>query len=379
MRFYTSFLQTIFCLLLLNVCPCWAGLHEEETIQVAVTVLEEMTAVALPQISNSLLSKAYGIAIIPKAIKGGFIVGARHGNGVLMVRDKQNNWQAPVFISLTGGNIGWQIGVQSTDIVLIFTTPKSVQGLLSGTFTIGADAAVAAGPVGRQASAATDACFQAEILSYSKSRGVFVGVSIDGSVIRIDQRANASYYQNPANGPTPTVPKPAALLVEKVSWHTRAPLPDTRAQAAPTATPGNSREADRIRNQLAQNATELYKVLDTQWQAYLSLPAEVLTQTGHPSSTSLTQTLNRFETINSTPRFRALASQPGFQATYGLLKQYFQVTHTANNQLNLPPPPGTSHPPTPGSRLSNTASQAVVGPGLPKKADNLPASVLPRY
>ena len=125
---------TFFVVLMLNISKSSAQL-QEESVQAASIVFDEMMSVALPQIPESLLSEACGIAIIPDVIKGGFIVGARHGKGLLLVRDEQNNWQAPVFISLTGGNIGWQIGVQSTDVVLVFTSRKSVQGLLSGTFT----------------------------------------------------------------------------------------------------------------------------------------------------------------------------------------------------------------------------------------------------
>jgi hypothetical protein len=114
-------------------------------------------------------------------------------NGVLLVRDQNGAWHAPVFIELTGGNVGWQVGVQSTDIALVFKTPQSVSGLLDGKFTIGADAAVAAGPVGRQAGAATDSRLNAEIYSYRDSRGLFAGVALDGSVIKVESDRNAAY------------------------------------------------------------------------------------------------------------------------------------------------------------------------------------------
>ncbi len=106
------------------------------------------------------------MAIFPQVVKGGFIVGARHGRGVAIIRDATGAWQPPVFVTLTGGSVGWQAGLQSSDIILVFKTRKSVDRFLNGKFTLGADVSVAAGPVGRQAAAATDARLQAEILSY---------------------------------------------------------------------------------------------------------------------------------------------------------------------------------------------------------------------
>jgi lipid-binding SYLF domain-containing protein len=103
-----------------------------------------------------------------------------------------------VFITMTGGSFGWQWGVQSTDIVLVFTTPKGVEGINGGKVTLGADASVAAGPVGRQAEAGTDASFKSEVYSYSRSRGVFAGLALDGTAITIDDGANAAFYRKPA-------------------------------------------------------------------------------------------------------------------------------------------------------------------------------------
>ena len=334
---------TFFVVLMLNISKSSAQL-QEESVQAASIVFDEMMSVALPQIPESLLSEACGIAIIPDVIKGGFIVGARHGKGLLLVRDEQNNWQAPVFISLTGGNIGWQIGVQSTDVVLVFTSRKSVQGLLSGTFTIGADAAVAAGPLGRKASASTDARLKSEIFSYSRSRGAFAGVSIDGSVIRIEHLANAAYYQSPGPGQPATVPASALQLIDKVALRTKPPHPlaTTVGHSAPVPPEWTSNEADTIRNQLATIAPELYQRLDAQWKIYLALPAEVFARAGHPSSLSLTQTLQRFDTVQNDHRFKTLANESGFRSTYGLLKQYLRESREANHQLTLPPPPASS-------------------------------------
>jgi lipid-binding SYLF domain-containing protein len=111
------------------------------------------------------------------------------------MRDRNGGWGNPVFISLTGGSVGWQIGVQSTDVVLVFKTKTSLDGFMKGKrLTLGADVAVAAGPVGREAQASTDGSLEAEIFSYSRSRGLFVGASLDGSMIDVDERANGAYY-----------------------------------------------------------------------------------------------------------------------------------------------------------------------------------------
>src|SRR5260370_19260427 len=157
--------------ILAGACP---GAHAEARGQgrllTASQVLEKLRATRDQAIPDRLLERAYGIAVIPDLTKVAFFAGGRRGHGVLVVRDKQGRFTNPVFITMTGGSFGWQWGVQSTDIVLVFTTPKGVEGINGGKVTLGADASVAAGPVGRQAEAATDAAFKAEGYSYSRSR-----------------------------------------------------------------------------------------------------------------------------------------------------------------------------------------------------------------
>jgi lipid-binding SYLF domain-containing protein len=172
--------------------------REEGRLLTASEVLEELQSGRDQVIPDRLLERAYGIAVIPDLTKAAFFVGGRRGHGVLVVRDKQGRFTDPVFVTMTGGSFGWQWGVQSADIVLVFTTPKGVEGINGGKVTLGADASVAAGPVGRQASAATDASFKAEVYSYSRSRGVFAGLALDGTVISIDDEANASFYKKPS-------------------------------------------------------------------------------------------------------------------------------------------------------------------------------------
>jgi lipid-binding SYLF domain-containing protein len=171
--------------------------REQGRLLIASEVLEELRSTRDQVIPDRLLERAYGIAVIPDLTKVAFFAGGRRGHGVLVVRDKQGRFTSPVFITMTGGSFGWQWGVQSTDIVLVFTTPKGIEGINGGKVTLGADASVAAGPVGRQASAATDASLKAEVYSYSRTRGVFAGLALDGSAITMDDSANAAFYKKP--------------------------------------------------------------------------------------------------------------------------------------------------------------------------------------
>src|SRR5499427_4391472 len=174
-----------------------AQAREEGRLLYSGQVLTDIRTARDKGIPDRLLERAYGIAVIPDLTKVAFFAGGRHGHGALVVRDKQGRFSNPVFITMTGGSFGWQWGVQFTDIVLVFTTPKGVEGINGGKVTLGAGASVAAGPVGRDASAATDAGFKAEVYSYSRNKGVFAGISLDGSVITIDDSANAQFYKKP--------------------------------------------------------------------------------------------------------------------------------------------------------------------------------------
>ncbi|MBL0039704.1 MAG: lipid-binding SYLF domain-containing protein [Xanthomonadales bacterium] len=182
-------------LLLLLVAP-WvmAGDKEDERAQNAARVLAEIMAVPDKRVPSHLIEKAEAIAVIPDVVKAGLVIGGRHGRGLISVRSPDGTWSNPSFISITGGSIGFQAGVQSTDVVLVFRSKRGVDQIVNGKFTLGADAAVAAGPVGRNAQASTDAQLKAEIYSYSRSRGLFAGVALDGSVLSIDHDSNQSTY-----------------------------------------------------------------------------------------------------------------------------------------------------------------------------------------
>lgn len=172
-----------------------AQAREEAQLLVATEVLDQQRAQRDDVIPERILQRAYGVAVIPDVTKVAFIFGGRHGNGVLVVRDSKGRFTSPVFVSLTGGSVGWQAGAQSTDIVLVFTTRRGTEGIADGKLTLGAGASVAAGPVGRQGEVA--AGVNAEVFAYSRNRGLFAGVALDGTAITISNKSNAAFYQRP--------------------------------------------------------------------------------------------------------------------------------------------------------------------------------------
>jgi lipid-binding SYLF domain-containing protein len=223
--------------------------REAEIVQKSLTVLTEVQSMPDLQVPDWLLQRAEGIAILPEVIKAGAIVGGRGGNGVLLVRHRDGGWSNPLFIGLGAGSFGWQFGVQAADVVLVFTTRKSIEGITDGKITLGGDASAVAGPVGRSASAATNVTFDAEIYSYSRSKGLFAGVSLEGSVLFIRDNANQRFYGKPGvvasdiiDPATPVGPTPAPELIQEVARITAAPAAAesvaTPAQPAPPpATP----------------------------------------------------------------------------------------------------------------------------------------------
>jgi lipid-binding SYLF domain-containing protein len=315
----------------------------DRTVELSAQVLHDIMNIPLWRIPEKLLADAQGIAIIPDVIKVGFVGGIRRGRGVVMVRDRDGDWGLPQFLILTGGSVGWQAGIQSTDVILVFRTKKSIEGLLNGKFTLGAGAAVAAGPVGRSAEAATDAELKAEILSYSRGRGVFAGVAIDGSVIEIDGQSHQSYYGSPSNVLPAVVPESAMRLLAEV-----ASIAGGRdAQAVPPPAGGNAAgaSAEELRSRLASDAIKLQALLDRRWQEHLALPAEVFSTDKHPSAESLRVTLEKFDRIAADARYRGLQQRSEFQATHEDLRQYAgAIAPPAASPLDLPPPPDDRRP-----------------------------------
>ena len=174
-----------------------AAPRQEATLLSATQVLNELRTAPDQNVPGWLLERAYAVAVVPQVIKVGLIWGGRRGSGAMVVRHPDGSWSNPVFINLTGGSFGFQVGVQSSDVMLVFTSKAGVEGLVGGKVTLGADASVAAGPVGRQTAAATDIGLNAQVYSYSRSKGLFIGVSLDGSAITIDNSSDAAYYGKP--------------------------------------------------------------------------------------------------------------------------------------------------------------------------------------
>ena len=210
---------------LAQVGPFRAG-RDAEIMDSAGEILDSFGNLQLRGIPPAMLKDAQGVAIIPHVIKAGFVIGGRHGRGVVLVRNADGSWGRPLFLSLSGGSVGWQVGVQSTDLVLVFKNRTSLDRILDGKgkLTLGADAAIAAGPLGRQAEAATDGQLKAEIYSYSRSRGLFAGVSLEGAALLMDPRDTDAYYRteaasvvDPRTGAVVPVTPPSVALQMKLT------------------------------------------------------------------------------------------------------------------------------------------------------------------
>lgn len=168
---------------------------ETERLHEAANVLKEFDKMK-ESIPHDLISEYKGIVIIPSMINAGLGIGGKRGKGVAIVKLDDGTWSDPVFVTLTGGSIGPQIGVQAVDLVLVFRHKGALTKVKNGDVTIGGDISAAAGPVGRSTSANTDYEFKAEVYSYSRSRGLFAGISLNGTSLAIDKNANHAYYGN---------------------------------------------------------------------------------------------------------------------------------------------------------------------------------------
>ena len=177
-------------------CLSWAGTARQdatERLDNAATVLHEIMQAPDNGIPEEVLEHAKCVAVVPHMMKGGFIVGAEHGKGVATCRTA-NGWSAPAFITVSGGSFGLQIGIEGVDLVMIIQHEHGMQNLLSSDFKLGADASVAAGPVGRHASAGTSWKLDAEVLTYSRTKGAFAGIALDGASVRQDDDSTRAIY-----------------------------------------------------------------------------------------------------------------------------------------------------------------------------------------
>jgi len=363
--------------------------QETRTMMASTAVFQSFTNFKAQSIPQSMLADAQAIAIIPNVVKGGFVIAGRFGRGVVMVKNPDGNWRAPIFVTFTGGSVGWQAGLQSTDIVLVFKNRKGIETMLSGReFTLGADASVAAGPVGRQTSAGTDIKLNAEVYSYSAARGLFLGVALDGSVLKVDNRADAVYYGNP-----PTLPQSAAQLMALIARDTAAPPagpvdapmgppgppPTTAAPAAgPITLPDTP---NNLRPVLVGAYLHMEPLLDANWKNFLALPPEVAKGTD-PSAEALAQTQAKYDKVAQTASYAPLTQRPEFRSTQDLLTRYVRAVDSARAAARagidgLPPPPvdGFAPPVAPGAAIPGAAIPAP-GPQLQPAIPVQPAAPL---
>ncbi len=221
-----------------------AGERQDARLLTSTQVLNELMAMPEQNIPAWLLERAYAVAVVPGVIKVGLGIGGRRGKGVMVVRHDNGSWSSPIFVNLTGGSFGFQVGVQSTDVVLVFTSRQSIEGIVGGKITLGADASVAAGPVGRQSSAATDIGLTAQVYSYSRASGLFAGVALDGSAMTIDSASNESFYQRPGILASEVIrmdagsaPAPAVQFVSAIQRTASGTATANAAPAPTTASP----------------------------------------------------------------------------------------------------------------------------------------------
>lgn len=230
-----------------------AGQEEDQRARNAVRVLSEIQKIPEQGIPDKLLDEGRAVVVIPDTLKVGLVVGGRRGHGLMSVKSPDGSWSQPVFVKLTGGSIGFQAGIQSSDVVMVFRNDRNLENIVNGKITLGADAGVAAGPVGRNASASTDGQLKAEIWSWSRARGLFAGVALDGAVLQIDDDANVAVYGRAATpraifesrtgAPSDAVVgfrdqlEEATAIARAARGDKPVPAPTTPAPGAPMAAP----------------------------------------------------------------------------------------------------------------------------------------------
>jgi lipid-binding SYLF domain-containing protein len=241
---YTKpFLAVVTALALLVTSSASAATREEKRVADAADVIDQLSRIPEKSIPPSLLSRAYAVAVVPNVVRAAFGLGARRGKGVLVVRQDDNSWSNPAFIALTGGSFGWQIGAESADVILVFKTRKGVDGIANGKLTLGANASVAAGPVGRQTGIATDIELKSEVYSYSRTRGLFAGIALEGAGVTMDRKANAAFYGSPTMTPekifvsSPNIAPDIANTFVQVLTAQTARLPKTPGMQAGAGMP----------------------------------------------------------------------------------------------------------------------------------------------
>ena len=197
----------------------------DQKLKDATAVYHELLSAPDRGVPEALLKRCQAIAVIPHVLKGAFVYGARFGSGVMSCRNAGGKWSPPCFVSLAGGSVGFQIGAETSDLVVFFMTERGARSLMtSSKFTLGGQASVAAGPFGRSGEASTDLKLDAEIYTYAKSKGLFAGLSIAGARLAEDKKANAQYYGHPVS-------------VKQLLFEQKAPAAPAEAEAFRQALP----------------------------------------------------------------------------------------------------------------------------------------------
>ncbi len=184
-----------------------------DRVKSAATILEEIQSAPDTGIPDEIMGSAECVAVVPSMLKGGFVIGARYGRGVASCRTAKG-WSDPAFFTIQGGSFGLQIGGQAVDLIMLIMNQRGMDNLLNSKFKLGADASVAAGPVGRHAAADTDWKMRAQVLSYSRARGIFAGLELNGAVVKVDRESTLEFYghMQPFSTTLTTVSSPAAAL-----------------------------------------------------------------------------------------------------------------------------------------------------------------------
>jgi len=192
-------LLTLLLAIMISISSLHAGKDEDLRVLQSAKTLKDLLNLPENAIPPMLFKKAYAVAIIPAAVKVGLVFGGQYGRGVICVKDDDGNYGNPVFITLLGGSVGLQFGASSSDLVLAFKTKKAVDGLVTSKLTLGVDASVAAGPVGREVGVDGDFFLQQEVYTYAMTKGLYAGISLSGSSIIVDDEADKNFYGTDAS------------------------------------------------------------------------------------------------------------------------------------------------------------------------------------
>jgi len=248
------------CLLVLAASSAFLFAEDRDKtvsrLQSAGNILDEIMAAPDKGVPEEILSGAQCVAIVPSMLKGGFVVGGSYGKGVVTCRTT-SGWSAPAFFRLEGGSFGLQIGGQAVDLIMVVMNESGMKHLLSSHFKLGADASVAAGPVGRHAEGMTDLKMRAEVLTYSRARGVFAGVSINGAGIQQDKGSTRAFYgrmlpfSTVLGGETPAPPEAHPFLGTVAKYAGAAKQPEKPPAAQPAAKPAEAQPAQPASSQPA--------------------------------------------------------------------------------------------------------------------------------